>query len=124
MVRTDLGSEAYSSECLTSEGLYFINCNEVIWSPFGIALGLVVKPTFQYNPKFHGGVWTKLEDTFDVGKQVDLCCSSGKSNNRSRYLGTYERVAELGTMIIASETLKYLDRDVRAHWNNVARRLR
>jgi hypothetical protein len=112
------GSEA---QRLASKELYFINCNEVVWSPFGIALGLIVKPTFQYNPKTHGGAWTKLKDNFDVGKQMDLCCLSGKSGNTSRYLGTYERVADQGTMIIASETLEYLARDVRMHWNRVAR---
>ncbi|KAF8140125.1 hypothetical protein EV363DRAFT_1393045 [Boletus edulis] len=87
--------------------LYFMNTNEVIWSPSGIALGLVVKPTFLYNPKLHGGAWTKLEDDFDVGKRMDLCCLSGESSKRARYLGTYERVTD--TMVIASETLKHLD---------------
>ncbi|KAH0838436.1 hypothetical protein J3R83DRAFT_6747 [Lanmaoa asiatica] len=84
---------------------YFIDCHEVIWSPSGIALGPVVKPIFQYNPK--NCAWIKLEDNFDVGKQMDVCCSSGQT---SRYPGTYEWVRDQGTTIIAPETLEYPDR--------------
>ncbi|KAG8219935.1 hypothetical protein J3R82DRAFT_934 [Butyriboletus roseoflavus] len=107
----------------TCKGPYFLNYNEVIWSPSGIALGLVVKPTFQYNPKIHGGTWTKLKNTFDVGKQMDVCYLSGKSCKASRYLGAYERVGDPGTMTVAPETLKYLDREVHVYGNGVAQRL-
>lgn len=81
----------------------------MIWSPSGIALGLVIKPTFQYNPKTHGGAWTKFVDDFKTDKVMDVCHLSSQG---ARYLGTYERVG--GTMVIAPETLKYLDRGVRA----------
>lgn len=108
--------EAHSSQCFTSYGPYFINHNEVIWSPSGIALGLVIEPTFQYNPKTQGGTWTKVEDDFEIGKHMDVCCLSGKT---ARYLGTYERI-EQGTMVISPETLKDLDPNVCVYWNRVA----
>ncbi|KAI9572821.1 hypothetical protein HD554DRAFT_2285773 [Boletus coccyginus] len=97
------------------ERLYFINHREVIWSPSGIALGLVVKPTFRYNPKVSGGRWTKFEDNFDIGKPIDICCLSGRS---SRYLGTYERVGDQGTMIIAPESLSHLHHEKLSHAAN------
>ncbi|KAN0100753.1 hypothetical protein V8E55_000737 [Tylopilus felleus] len=106
-VHTELHKDAVD----VCEGLYFINTNEVIWSPSGKALGLVIKPTFQYNPKIQGGTWTKLQDAFDVGKRMDLCCWTSQWGKTTRYLGTYERVADQATMIIASETLKDLARE-------------
>jgi len=101
-------SELHKDVMGARKHLYFINYNEVIWSPSGIALGLVVKPTFQYNPKSQGGVWTRLKDEFDVGKQMDVCCSSSESSKTFRYLGTYERVGDQDAMMIASESLKSL----------------
>ncbi|KAG9314504.1 hypothetical protein JVU11DRAFT_5301 [Chiua virens] len=91
------------------KGLYRLGFNEVIWSPSGIAFGLVIKPAFQYNPKRRGGSWTKVEDGF--GEQMDICYLSGKSFKTSRYLGTYERVPEQGIMTITPETLQYLDHE-------------
>jgi len=90
---------------------HIINCNEVIWSSSGIALGLVVKPIFQYNPKTNGVAWTKREDDFLVGKQLAVCYHSG---GKVQYLGTYERVESQGTMVMAADTLKNLDNTVRA----------
>lgn len=54
---------------------------------------------------------------------MDVCCSSSKSGKIFHYLGTYERVGDQD-MIIASESLKSLGREVRVHWNRVAQRLR
>lgn len=78
----------------------------MIWSSSGIALGLVVKPIFQYNPKTNGVAWTKREDDFLVGKQLAVCYHSG---GKVQYLGTYERVESQGTMVMAADTLKNLD---------------
>lgn len=39
--------------------------------------------------------------------------------NKNRYLGTYERVGDQGTMAIAPETLKFLNHKVRVYWNGV-----
>lgn len=89
----------------------------MIWSSSGIALGLVIKPSFQYNPKVSGGAWTKYKVDFKIGKKMDVCCVSNKSNKSARYLGTYERVGTQDAMVIAPETLKYLDHEVCVHWN-------
>ncbi|KAF8844070.1 hypothetical protein BDN67DRAFT_963566 [Paxillus ammoniavirescens] len=89
------------------QGPYFMNSNEVIWSLSGIALGLVIKPTVQYNPRSGGGTWTKLNDDFGVGKQMDICYLVG---NAWHYIGTYERIGDSNATTIAPETLRHLDR--------------
>ena len=48
---------------------------------------------------------------------MDLCCLSGK---KCRYLGTYERMADQDTMVIASEALKHLDKKVCMDGSKVA----
>ncbi|KIK94872.1 hypothetical protein PAXRUDRAFT_421329 [Paxillus rubicundulus Ve08.2h10] len=88
------------------QGPYLMNSNEVIWSPSGIALGLVIKPTFQYNPKSNGGTWVKLKNDFDVGKQMDICYLVGKEWH---YIGTYERIGDSNVTTMATETLRHLD---------------
>jgi hypothetical protein len=55
---------------------------------------------------------------------MDVCYSSSNSGKTFRYLGTYERVGDQGTMTIALESLNSLGHEVRAHWNMVAQRLR
>lgn len=53
---------------------------------------------------------------------MDLCCWTSQWGKTTHYLGTYERVADQATMIIASETLKDLAREVCVHWNRIAQR--
>jgi hypothetical protein len=109
VVRIDSRTINRGPNYIDSQGPYFMSSNEVIWSLSGIALGLVIKPTFQYNPKSGGGTWTKLNDDFGVGKQMDICYLVG---NAWHYIGTYERIGDSHATMIAPETLRHLDRKV------------
>ncbi|KIJ68278.1 hypothetical protein HYDPIDRAFT_106450 [Hydnomerulius pinastri MD-312] len=80
---------------LLCAGPYLMNSHEVVWSPSGFAQGLVIKPSYQYNPKAQDGTWIKLSTRFEADQQMDVCFLESMAWH---YIGTYERVGEIITL--------------------------
>ncbi|KAG2129924.1 hypothetical protein DEU56DRAFT_914947 [Suillus clintonianus] len=57
----------------------------------GIALGLIFRPMYQYNPQKNNGAWGRLRPDIEPGQKKDLCYYDGHG---WKYLGTYERTGE------------------------------
>ncbi|KAH7921238.1 hypothetical protein BV22DRAFT_1132463 [Leucogyrophana mollusca] len=90
---------------LCAEGVLHYNSKQLMWSPSGVALGLVVTHPFQFNPKVGSGQWTKWRaEIMDIGVKKEVFCL----NTRGWfYMGTYERASSCLTMPV--DKLKDLD---------------
>ncbi|OAX44773.1 hypothetical protein K503DRAFT_3815 [Rhizopogon vinicolor AM-OR11-026] len=62
----------------------------LIFSREGIALGLILRPMYQYNPKSNG-TWNRLPADIEHGQKKDMCYYDGHG---WKYLGTYERLGD------------------------------
>lgn len=79
----------------------YLDSREVVWSPVGIALGLVIKIPFQYNPKTNEGTWTNTPDFFQENQPSEVHFRVGKAWH---YLGTYERLE--GMIVLSPQLLE------------------
>jgi hypothetical protein len=62
----------------------------LMFSRAGIALGLILRPMYQYNPKGNG-TWDRLPADIEHGQKKDMCYYDGHG---WKYLGTYERLGD------------------------------
>jgi len=69
----------------------------------GIALGLIFRPMYQYNPKKNNGTWDQLPPDIEPGQKKDICYYDGHG---WKYLGTYERIGD--SFLLSLEAIKKL----------------
>ncbi|KAG0709026.1 hypothetical protein DFH29DRAFT_993865 [Suillus ampliporus] len=75
----------------------------LMFSQAGIALGLILRPMYRYNPKKNNGTWDRVHADFEPGQKKDLCHYDGHG---WKYLGTYERIGE--PFLLSPENIKKL----------------
>ncbi|KAG1867891.1 hypothetical protein DFJ58DRAFT_723760 [Suillus subalutaceus] len=85
------------------DGTLRLERDVVMFARAGIALGLIVRPTHQYNPQKNGGAWFRLRPDVELGQKKDLCYHDGHG---WKYLGTYERTGE--SFLLSAEHTKKL----------------
>lgn len=85
------------------DGTLRLERDVVMFARAGIALGLIVRPTHQYNPQKNGGTWCRLSPDIELGQKKDLCYHDGQG---WKYLGTYERTGE--SFLLSAEHTKKL----------------
>ncbi|KAH7908917.1 hypothetical protein BJ138DRAFT_300618 [Hygrophoropsis aurantiaca] len=95
-------NELALSTC-TSDGIFECNNHQVQWSRDRIALGVIVRPAFQYNPEEPKRIWQKVLSFIEMGQTKDMMYwnSSGW-----HYMGTYECITP--TYPISMDKLKSL----------------
>ncbi|KAG1826125.1 uncharacterized protein BJ212DRAFT_1318155 [Suillus subaureus] len=85
------------------DGTLRLERDVVMFARAGIAVGLIVRPTHQYNPQKNGGAWSRVRPDIELGQKKDLCYHDGHG---WKYLGTYERTGE--SFLLSAEHTKKL----------------
>ncbi|KAG1801451.1 uncharacterized protein HD556DRAFT_1337602 [Suillus plorans] len=85
------------------DGTLRLERDVVMFARAGIALGLIVRPTHQYNPQKNNGAWIRVRPDIELGQKKDLCYHDGHG---WKYLGTYERTGE--SFLLSAEHTKKL----------------
>ncbi|KAG2077140.1 hypothetical protein BDR04DRAFT_1089460 [Suillus decipiens] len=85
------------------DGTLRLERDVVMFARAGIALGLIVRPTHQYNPQKNNGAWFRVRPDIELGQKKDLCYHDGHG---WKYLGTYERTGE--SFLLSAEHTKKL----------------
>lgn len=85
------------------DGTLRLERDVVMFARAGIAVGLIVRPTHQYNPQKNNGAWFRLRPDIELGQKKDLCYHDGHG---WKYLGTYERTGE--SFLLSAEHTKKL----------------
>ncbi|KAG2149837.1 hypothetical protein BD769DRAFT_1659393 [Suillus cothurnatus] len=85
------------------DGTLRLERDVVMFARAGIALGLIVRPTHQYNPQKNNGAWCRVRPDIELGQKKDLCYHDGHG---WKYLGTYERTGE--SFLLSAEHTKKL----------------
>jgi cell division protein FtsB len=85
------------------DGTLRLERDVVMFARAGIAIGLIVRPTHQYNPQKNNGAWSRVRQDIELGQKKDLCYHDGHG---WKYLGTYERTGE--SFFLSAEHTKKL----------------
>jgi hypothetical protein len=84
------------------DGILRFENGTMIFPHAGIALGLILRPMYQYNPK-NNGTWDRLTADIEHGQKKDLCYYDSRG---WKYLGTYERIGD--STLISPENIRKL----------------
>ncbi|KAH7921797.1 hypothetical protein BV22DRAFT_1121917 [Leucogyrophana mollusca] len=76
-----------------SDGVVRFHEHELIWAPSGIALGVFIRPPYQFKPQ--SNTWEKTVRLFEAGQTKDVYY---RNSQGWHYVGTYELTGDMFTL--------------------------